>query len=421
MGRRSLLGAVACCVAVLAAAVPAQADVVDDGPAVAAQGVGDMRVFIRGSDGALWTRSWNGTAWTSWSSLGGVLTSGPAVTVRPNGIYDVIVRGPGNAYFHRYFSPAGGWSDFVSIGGAFLSAPTVTYRQGSGELDVVGVGLDGQLFHKFYAAGWSEWAPLGGAVGGNPAIISPTAGTLEIYARGVDDHQLYEKYWTPGSGWSPYSLIGGALSSGIAATSWDGNRRDIFARGSDGAMAIRSWTNTGGWAPWARLGGHPTSGPGAISLAPNRLLVFARDGQRVISNAFSSTWTGWQNFGYAPLFRAPPPPPPVVPGPTPGSSLRLNAGFGCIPQGGRVPVRVRIRARTDRLKPRVIKVVFFIDGGKHKHVDRRAPYKTRIHVTFKRGSKHRVHARIYFRRKGQTARAAQDGVQALHDVQVVAS
>ena len=66
-----------------------------------------------------------------------------------------------------------------------------------------------------------------------------------------------------------------------------------------------------------------------------------------------------------------------------------------------MPVRVRIRPRTDRLKPRVIKVVFFIDRGKHKHVDRRAPYKTRIHVTFKRGSRHRVHARIYFRRKGQ--------------------
>ena len=48
----------------------------------------------------------------------------------------------------------------------------------------------------------------------------------------------------------------------------------------------------------------------------------------------------------------------------------------------------------------MIKVVFFIDRGKRKRVDRRAPYKTRIRVTFKRGSKHRVHARIYFRRKG---------------------
>ena len=119
----------------------------------------------------------------------------------------------------------------------------------------------------------------------------------------------------------------------------------------------------------------------------------------MVYNSFLSTWSDFQDFGYAPTF-TPPPPPPVVPGPTPGSSLSLNAGFGCIPVGGRVPVRIRIKQRSNRLKPRVIKVVFFIDRGKRKRVDRRKPYKTRIRVTFERGSKHRVHARIYFRRKG---------------------
>ena len=406
MNRRSIWrrrsGALACCVAFLAVAVPAKADVVDDNPAVAAVGAGDMRVFIRGSDAALWTRTWDGSAWTSWSSLGGVLTSGPAVSARPNGSYDVVVRGIDNAYYHRAFTPAGGWTDFVSIGGSFVSAPSVTYRQGTGEIDIVGVGTDSQLFHAFYASGWSAWEPLGGGVSGNPSIISPASQTLEIYARGVADHQLYEKLWTPGSSWSPYYPLGDSLTSGVAATAWDTNRRDVFARGSDGGMSIRSWTNTGGWSPSARLGGAPTSGPGAIALGPNRLLVLARDGQRTVSNAFSSTWTGWQNFGYAPLFSAPPPPPPpsVVPGPTPGSELRLNAGFGCIPQGGRVPIRIRIKQRNARLKPRVIKVVFFIDGGKRKRTDRHAPYKVRIRITFKPGSKHRAHARIFFRRKG---------------------
>jgi hypothetical protein len=65
-----------------------------------------------------------------------------------------------------------------------------------------------------------------------------------------------------------------------------------------------------------------------------------------------------------------------------------------------VPVRVRIKARSGRLKPRVLRVLFFIDRGKRRRIDRRPPYKTRMRVTFKRGSKHRVHARIYFKRKG---------------------
>jgi hypothetical protein len=67
-----------------------------------------------------------------------------------------------------------------------------------------------------------------------------------------------------------------------------------------------------------------------------------------------------------------------------------------------VPVSVTIRQRAGRAKPRVIKVVFSIDRGKHKRVDRRKPYKTRIRVTFKRGSKHRVRARISYRRKGSS-------------------
>ncbi|MEO7252131.1 MAG: hypothetical protein ABIW30_05930, partial [Arenimonas sp.] len=54
----------ACLAALLAFAPAARADVVDDAPAVAAQGAGDMRASVRGSDGALWTRSWNATSWS---------------------------------------------------------------------------------------------------------------------------------------------------------------------------------------------------------------------------------------------------------------------------------------------------------------------------------------------------------------------
>jgi hypothetical protein len=405
MFRRSLLGVLACCVAVLLTAVPARAvTIVDDDPAIAARGAGDMRAVIRGSDGALWTRSWDGSSWTAWTSLGGELTSGPSISARPDGVYDVVARGTDGAVYHKAFTPAGGWTEWASLGGGFLSAPAVSYRQGTGQIDVVGVGLDKQLFLKSFepGSGWSGWSPLGGGFSGRPSIISPGAAHVEIYARGTDN-QLYEKYWTPSTSWSGYLPLAGVLTSGVSATTWDTNRRDIFVRGTDGALWIRSWTNTGAWSPWARLGGTPSSAPGATAVGPNRLEVFARGGQQVAVNSFSSTWTGWRGFGYAPRFSAPPPPPPaVVPGPTPGSSLQLNAGFGCIPVGGRVPVRIRIKQRSARLKPRVIKVVFFVDRGKHKRTDRHKPYKTRIRVSYKRGSKHRVHGRIYFRRQGSS-------------------
>ena len=181
----------ACCLAVLAAA-PAQAAVVDDDPSIAAQGAGDIRLFVRGTDGALWTRSWNGTTWSAWGSLGGQLTSGPSAIARPGGIYDVYVRGLDTAYYHKYFTPAGGWSEWERLTeGHFNSAPGASYRQGTGEVDVTGVGLNSQLYHGYWAAGqgWSGWSALGGSISGRPSAISPAPGILDVYVR-ASDNQL---------------------------------------------------------------------------------------------------------------------------------------------------------------------------------------------------------------------------------------
>ena len=115
-----LLCALAACPA---ASTRAGAAVYDDAPAIAARGAGDMRAFIRGSDGALWTRSWDGSSWSAWSSLGGVLTSGPAASARPNGDYDVVVRGTDGGYHHRAFTPGEGWSGWAPLGGSMISRP----------------------------------------------------------------------------------------------------------------------------------------------------------------------------------------------------------------------------------------------------------------------------------------------------------
>jgi hypothetical protein len=395
--RRLLVAVLASAVAVLAAApASAQVGVVDDDPAVAAQGTGDMRVFIRGRDNALWTRSWNGTAWSAWSSLGGSLTSGPAAMARPGGIYDVFVRGPDRAMWIRTFTPAGGWTPWASLGGAFLSGPGATYRQGTGEIDVFGVGVDNQLYHSSYAGSWSPWGGLGCCVVGAPSVESPGSGVLDVWVRSTNQ-QLYQKYWTPQEGWVGYIPLGGELTSTPEGTAWAGDRRDVFVRGPDSVVYDKSWTQSGGWGPFVRMPGVIDSAPAATALAPGVLQLFARGSIGLVANAYNGSWSGWQNFSEIPP--TPPAPAPAPASPT-AAELRLRAGFGCIPVGGRVPVRVRVYQRNGRLKPRVIKVVFFIDRGKRRRVDRHKPYKTRIRVTFKRGSRHRIHARIFFRRKG---------------------
>ena len=47
-----------------------------------------MDIFGTGVDKAVWSSSWNGTSWSSWTSLGGCVTSSPvAVSGEPNYMY----------------------------------------------------------------------------------------------------------------------------------------------------------------------------------------------------------------------------------------------------------------------------------------------------------------------------------------------
>src|SRR5438270_5230038 len=58
-------------------------------------------IFVRGTDDALWQRTWDGRRWSEWHSLGGVLRSAPAaVSWGPNRI-DVFARGQDDGVWHR--------------------------------------------------------------------------------------------------------------------------------------------------------------------------------------------------------------------------------------------------------------------------------------------------------------------------------
>ena len=95
-----------------------------DDPAVSSWGNNRLDVFVRGTDDALWHKWWDGSSWSGWESLGGVLTSAPAAVSWGNNRIDVFVRGTDNALHHKWW--AGGWSGWESLGGVLTSAPTVS-------------------------------------------------------------------------------------------------------------------------------------------------------------------------------------------------------------------------------------------------------------------------------------------------------
>src|SRR5262249_35674392 len=104
-------------------------------------------VAIRGPNGAIWLRGWDGRDWTSWWSLGGRAASAPAIA---------------------------SW--------------------GPGRLDVFAAAVDGALWHRWWDGAWQSWEWLGGSLAGGstPAAVAPARGRLDVFVRGID-HALWHR------------------------------------------------------------------------------------------------------------------------------------------------------------------------------------------------------------------------------------
>ncbi len=251
-----------------------------------------LHVFGRGSDDALWHKSWNGS-WGGWQSLGGVLTTEPAAVSWGGDRLDVFVRGTDNALWHTW--RGGSWSGWAGLGGGLTSAPAVASR-GLNRLDVFVRGTDNALWHRSWDGTWSGWTSLGGVLTSAPAAAARGSDRLDVFVRGTDE-ALWQRSWN--GAWGPWESRGGRLASAPAAASPSPDRIDVLVRGTDDGLWHRSWA--GGWSPWASLGGVLTSEPTASSWAPNRLDVFVRGTDSAIWHRWrDGGWSGWESLGQLP-------------------------------------------------------------------------------------------------------------------------
>jgi hypothetical protein len=71
-------------------------------PSPVSLGSGRLAVFVRGTDGRLWARLFNGS-WAGWTDAyagGRILGSEPAAVARTGGMVDVFIRGTDGAVWH---------------------------------------------------------------------------------------------------------------------------------------------------------------------------------------------------------------------------------------------------------------------------------------------------------------------------------
>ena len=82
-----------------------------------------LAVFGRGTNNALWWRHQTASGWSSWQSLGGILTSAPGAAADMTdqfGALNVFVRGTNGVIWYRVFG-SGKWGPWTSLGGAVMA------------------------------------------------------------------------------------------------------------------------------------------------------------------------------------------------------------------------------------------------------------------------------------------------------------
>ncbi len=165
---------------------------------------GQLNVFARGLDGALWFRVLTGGGWQPWTRFGARLMAGTG----PGGTTgDVAVTGTDREV--SVLGRTGTENGLVNFGGQSVDAPGVTSVQ--------------------------------------------SAFTVVAFARGTDNALWYKESPLPLSGIAAtWHSLGGILTSGVAASTVPGGKTYVFALGTDNQV----WTRVGVWptlAPWSRL------------------------------------------------------------------------------------------------------------------------------------------------------------------------
>jgi len=284
------------------------------GPVVA-WGPNRLDAFVIGTDSALYHKAWNGSAWSGYESLSGVVEWPPeAVSWAPNRL-DIFVRGSDQGLYHKSWNGSA-WGPSVggyeNLGGKIVGKPKAV-SWGPNRLDIFVVGTDHQLYHKAWnGSAWQPaptgYEPLGGIILGDPEAVAWGPNRLDIFVVGTD-HAVYHKAWN-GSAWSPsatgYENLGGIIQYIPKVVSWGPNRLDIFAVGTDSALYHKAWDGAA-WRPsptgWENLGGIVSSAVDAVSWGPNRLDVFVTGTDSALYHkawdgaAWRPSPSGYENLG----------------------------------------------------------------------------------------------------------------------------
>ena len=202
---------------------------------------------------------------------------GLAVVSRTLSQLDVFAKDDDGSFLHRNFNGTA-WGPWVRLGGQFKSNPAA-YAHGTNRIDLLGVGLDGELWQNTWTSGsgWSGWRDTGGGqIQWTPAVTSRTSGTLDVFAVNTAETVMHRYY--NGTTWGAWTSIGNTATSSPAATALGPDRINVLIRDADGTLATRMWTRANnGWYQWVDRGKKIYGTPGVSHRTDTLMDVFVRD------------------------------------------------------------------------------------------------------------------------------------------------
>jgi ligand-binding sensor domain-containing protein/signal transduction histidine kinase len=126
---------------------------------------------------------------------------------------DVFARGQDESLQHRVYD--GSWHEWQSLGGIITSKPAVC-SWGEGRIDVFARGADDALWHRTFADGyWHGWEPLGGKLTAGPSIVECRENYIDIHVRGINNTRQ-RLVWD--GGWSDWETLEAERS--VYANTW---------------------------------------------------------------------------------------------------------------------------------------------------------------------------------------------------------
>jgi GH25 family lysozyme M1 (1,4-beta-N-acetylmuramidase) len=228
---------------------------VDADPVVTANEDGRLELFVAGGDGYIyhmWQIKPNG-GWSSWVTLGAKVGGGleePRALRLGNGTIVVVAKGIGDdaLWITKQKAPNGGWTDWTSLGGQLTSAPAMGKNQ-DGRLEIFARGTDGALWHLWETApgaGFGGWHSLGGIVY-DPTVAADKDGRLEVFVRGSDGKLHRNRQVAPNSGWESWTAMGGAMVGGAHVGRNADGRLEVFIQHTDGTVRHAWQSAPGTW------------------------------------------------------------------------------------------------------------------------------------------------------------------------------